>query len=135
MALRGDYLTIRVQQHSSGITNEIVAESTSVSIDLSAEALETTSQTSALNATFIGGKVSGTVSGDFLLASDGDQFTNLFAHMNAGQVLEIEAYRSSNQFLEGEGVLTSLNLSGGTSDSLTTGSYSIQLSGDMSYTP
>ena len=70
MALRGDYLTIRVQQHSSGTANEVVAESTSVSVDFSADALETTNQASGLNASFIGGKVSGTVSGDYLLASD-----------------------------------------------------------------
>lgn len=131
MALRGDYLTVRVQQHSSGTVNEVIAESTSVNIDFSAEALETTSQTSALNASFIAGKVTCQISGDYLLASDGDQFTNLFTHMNAGDVLEIEVYRSSTQILAGDGVLTSLGLSGGNSDQLVTGSYSIQCSGDM----
>jgi len=131
MALRGDYLTVKVQQHSSGTTNEVIAESTSVSIDFSADALETTSQTSGLNASFIAGKVSCTLSGDFLLASDGEQFTNLFTHMNAGDILEIEVYRSTTKFLDGDGVLTSLNLGGGNSDQLVTGSYSIQCSGDM----
>jgi len=131
MALRGDYLTVKVQQHSSGTTNEVIAESTSVSIDLSADALETTSQTSGLNSSFIPGKVACTISGDFLLASDGDQFTNLFTHMNAGDILEIEVYRSTTKFLDGDGVLTSLNLGGGNSDQLVTGSYSIQCSGDM----
>ena len=131
MALRGDYLTVKVQQHSSGTTNEVIAESTSVSIDFSADALETTSQTSGLNSSFIPGKVACTISGDFLLASDGDQFTNLFAHMNAGDILEIEVYRSTTKFLDGDGVLTSLNLGGGNSDQLVTGSYSIQCSGDM----
>lgn len=133
MALRGDYLTIRVQQHSSGTVNEVIAESTSVNIDFSAEALETTNQSSGLNASFIGGKVSGTASGDYLLASDGDQFTNLFTHMNAGDVIEIAAYRGSTptKFLDGEGVITSLSLTGGLSDSLTTGAYTIQFSGNM----
>ena len=131
MALRGDYLTIKVQQHSSGTVNEVIAETTSVNIDFSAEALETTSQTSALNASFIAGKVTCVISGDYLLASSGDQFTNLFAHMNAGDTLEIEAYRSSTKFLDGDGVLTSLNLSGGNSDQLITGSFSIQCSGNM----
>jgi hypothetical protein len=131
MALRGDYLTVRVQQHSSGTTNEVIAESTSVSVDFSAEALETTSQTSGLNASYIGGKVNCVISGDYLLASDGEQFTRLFAHMNAGDVIEIDVYRSATKFLSGEGVFTSLNLSGGDSGVLVTGSYSIQCSGDM----
>jgi hypothetical protein len=95
MALRGDLLTLKVQQHASGTANEVIAESTSVSIDFSAEALETTSQSSALNATFQGGKVTGTVSGDYLLASDGDQFTNLFTHMNAGDEIDIDVQISA----------------------------------------
>ena len=131
MALRGDYLTIRVQQHSSGSVNEVIACSTSVSVDFSAEALETTCQTDGLNSTYIAGKVGCTISGDFLLASDGDQFTNLFTHMNAGDTLEIDVYRDSTMFLSGEGVLTGLSLSGGNSDSLLTGNYSIQCSGNM----
>lgn len=131
MALRGDYLTIKVQQHASGTVNEVIAESTSVSIDFSAEALPTTSQTSGLNASFIAGLVACTVSGDFLYASDGDQFNNLFAHMNAGVNIEVEAYRSAVKILDGSGVITSINLSGGNSDQLATGSYSIQCSGDM----
>ena len=130
MALRGDYLTIQVDQHSSATANAVVAETTSVSIDLSAEALETTSQTDALNASFIGGKVSGTVSGDYLLASTGVQFTNLFTKMNAGELIGVSIERSGTEFLDCFGIITSLNLGGGLSDSLTTGSYSIQLSGD-----
>lgn len=132
MALRGDYLTIRVQQHSSGTVNEVIAETTSVNIDFSAEALETTSQTSGLNASFIPGKVMCTISGEFLAASDNAQFTHLFAHMNAGDLLEIEVYRSSTKFLDGDAVLTSLTLSGGNSDQLVTGAYSFQCSGNMS---
>lgn len=130
MAILGYKLTLRVQQHSSGTVNEIIASSTDISLDLSAEALETTSQSSGLNAEYIGGKVSGTVSGSYLLASDGDQFTNLFNHMNAGDVLEVEIYRDSTKFIDCDGVITSLGLSGGNSDVLVTGSYTIQLSGD-----
>jgi hypothetical protein len=52
MALRGDLLVLKID-------DAVIAESTDVSLDLSAEALETTSQTSGLNATFIQGKVSG----------------------------------------------------------------------------
>ena len=131
MALRGDLLTLKVQQHSSGTANEVVAESTSVSIDFSAEALETTSQSDALNATFIAGKVSGTISGDYLLASDGDQFTNLFTHMNAGNVLEVDVQISASSFFTGDAILTSLSLGGGLSDSLATGSYSLQVTGGI----
>ena len=131
MALRGDYLTLKLQQHSSGVTNEVIAESTSISVDFTAEALETTSQTSGLNATNIQGKVSCVVTGDYLLAADGDQFTNLFTHMNAGNVLEVEVYRSAAKILDGDGVLTGLSLSGGISDVLSTGSYTLQCSGNM----
>ena len=131
MALRGDLLRLYADQHSSGTNNAIIAESTSVSIDFSAEALETTSQTSALNSTFIGGKVSGTVSGDYLLASAGTQFSNLFTKMNAGEVIGVSVKRNGTAFLDGEGVITSLSLGGGLSDSLATGGYTIQFSGDM----
>lgn len=131
MALRGDYIVLYVDQYSSGTANAIIAESTSVNIDLSAESLETTSQTSGLNATYIAGKVSGTVSGDYLLASTGTQFANLFAKMNAGEVIGVTVKRSGTSFLDADGVITSLSLTGGLSDSLSTGSFSIQFSGDM----
>jgi hypothetical protein len=129
MALRGDLLTVKVL-HTS--VEALIAETTSVNIDFSADALETTSQTDALNAAFIAGKVTCTISGDYLLAAAGTQFTNLFTHMNAGTLMEVTVYRSGTAFLEGDGVLTSLSLSGGNSDSLTTGSYSMQCSGNMS---
>ncbi len=128
MPLRGDLLKLKVL-HTS--VEALIAESTSVSIDFSAEALETTNQASALNASFIAGKVSGTCSGDYLLAAAGAQFTNLFTHMNAGTLIEVTVVRNGTNILEGDGVITSLNLGGGLSDSLVTGSYSIQFSGDM----
>lgn len=131
MALRGDKLTLRAQQHSSGTNDAIIAESTSVSIDFSAEFLPTTSQTDALNQTGIAGMVSGTASGDYLYASDGVQFTNFLNKMNAGEKISVEVYRDSTKILDGEGVFTNLNLGGGLSDSLVTGSYTIQFSGNM----
>lgn len=131
MGLRGDYITLKYE-HSSGVTDTIVAESTSVNIDLSGEALETTSQASALNATFIAGKVSGTASGDFLYASDGTNFSNLFTYMNAGTVIDVRVDRNGAMFLDGQGVITSLSTTGALSDALATGAYSIQFSGDMS---
>jgi len=131
MSLRGDYLVIQANLDGSGQTEEDIAETTSCSIDFSAEALETTSQDSGLNASFIGGKVSCTITGDFLLASSGTNFTNLFTVMNAGTTIYVRALRSGTEFLNGEGVITGLSLAGGNSDQLVTGSYSIQCSGNM----
>jgi predicted secreted protein len=131
MALRGDYLIIKTNVYGSGQVTKTIAETNSVTVDFSAEALETTSQTSALNATFIGGKVSCTVSGDYLYASDGTNFSELFTAVNAGTSLEVEVFRDTTAFLRGEGVITSLSLSGGNSDQLVTGSYSIQCSTNM----
>jgi hypothetical protein len=128
MAQRGDYLTLKVL-HTS--VEAIIAEATSVSVDFSAEALETTSQDDGLNASFIAGKVSCTISGDFLYASTGANFSNLFTHMNAGTLVEVTVYRDSTAILEGDGVITSLSLGGGNSDQLVTGAYSIQCSGNM----
>ena len=133
MALRGDLLTLKIDRDGSITAPHIVAESTSVSIDFSAEALETTSQASALNATYIGGKVSGTVSGDYLLASDGDQFTELFTVMNDGDKFDIDIQISASSYFTGEMVLTSLSLGGGLSDSLATGSYAGNITGAISF--
>jgi hypothetical protein len=130
MAILGDKLIVKVQQHSSGSVNESIAATTDVSVDFTAEALETTSQDDGLNATYIGGKVSGTATGSYLLASSGDQFTNLFNHMNAGDTIEVEVYRDSTKFVDCNGIITSLGLAGGTTDTLFTGSYTIQFSGN-----
>ena len=131
MALRGDLLTLKIDQDGSITAPHIIAESTSFNVDFSAEALETTSQASALNATYIGGKVSGTVSGDYLLASDGDQFTELFSTMNAGGKFDIDIFMNGSSYFTGEAILTSLSLGGGLSDSLVTGSYSMNITGTV----
>ena len=130
MAQRGDKIVIYVDQYSSGTANAIIAESTSANLDISIEALETTSQADGLNATYIGGKVSGTVSGDYLLATTGAQFANLFTKANAAEVIGVSVKRDGTAFIDCDGVITSLSLSGGLSDSLATGAYTIQLSGD-----
>lgn len=132
MALRGDLLVVKAGTIGSDIVPSIIAESTDCSISFSGEALETTSQTSALNASYIPGKVSCTISGSYLLASGGTQFATLFAYLNAGTSVEVRVIRNGTTFLDGQGVITGLELSGGLSDSLATGSYSIQCSGDMS---
>jgi hypothetical protein len=49
MSLLGNYLTIRVQQHASGTANEVVAESTSVDCQFTAEAMEKTAKSDALD--------------------------------------------------------------------------------------
>jgi len=50
--------------------------------------------------------------------------------MNAADVVEIEIYRDATKFIDCDGIITSLNLSGGNSDILVTGGYTIQLSGN-----
>ncbi len=127
MALLGNFLTIRLQQHSSGVATKVVAETTSVDAQFTAEALESTEQADALVARFEPGKTTINVSGDYLQASDGEQFELLFAHANAGDKIEVDLYRSGQVFLSTEGVFTSLNDSGGLSDSLVTGAYSMEL--------
>jgi len=129
MAMRGDYLTIRLQQHSSGTANAVIADTVSCSMDFSGEALDTTSQDDALIADFIAGKLSATVTGDYLLMSDATQFSNLFSHIWAGNTVEVELYQDSSSVLSCEGIITSLTLGGGNSDSLATGAYSMQVTG------
>ncbi len=135
MALRADYITLKTNAAlGSGQSEVVIAESTSVTVDFSAEALETTSQSSGLNASFIAGKVTGTASGDFLIASNAANLTGLFTQANAGTLIDVTVYSTSARIFEGEGVITSLSASGGNSDALATGSYSIQLSGNMGTT-
>lgn len=135
MALRGDYLVLMIDQHTSAAPS-VLAETTSVSVDFSAEALETTSQSSGLAASFIGGKVTGTASGDFLLATAGANFETLYDSMAAGTTFDFTLYfdQGSTKWMTGTAILTSLSLSGGNSDQLATGSYSLQLSGTLTTT-
>lgn len=131
MALRGDLLVIKAGTVGSDVAPQIIAESTDCTFTSAAEALETTSQTSGLNAAFIAGKVSATASGSFLVASGGANLTALFAYQNAGSLVEVRVELSGIPIFDGQGVITSLEAGGGLSDSLVTGSYSIQCSGDM----
>ncbi len=127
MALLGNYLTIRLQQHSSGVATKVVAETTSVDAQFTAEALESTEQADALVSRFEPGKTTINVSGDYLLASDGEQFDLLFAHANSGDKIEVDIYRSSTLVISTEGVFTSLTEAGPNSDALVTGAYSMEL--------
>lgn len=129
--LRGDYLALRCQQHSSGVTNAVIADSTSVSVSFSADEIETTSQTDGLIYSGMAGKVKGTVSGDYLLATTGDQFTVLLAKMQAGETIEVEVWRSGSKWLSGDGFLTGLDMTGGLADSPATGSYSMTFTGTV----
>ena len=127
MALRGDLLVIK----AATSTAVIIAESTDCTVSTSGEALETTSQTSVLNASFIAGKVNQTVSGSFLIASNALNLTTLFGYMNAGTTVLVAVEVSGTPIFDGEGVITSLEASGSLSDALATGSYSIQCSTNM----
>ena len=134
MSLRGDYLLIKADLFSSGVNPGFIAESTSVSVDFSAEALETTTQTSGLNASYMGGKVTGTISGDFLLASSGDNFELLFKnYMDEGASFDVEVHKSGSAWFTTDAVFTSLSLSGGNSDQLVTGSYSMNITGAITF--
>jgi len=131
MALRGDLLIIKAGTVGSDIVPAIIAESTDCTITTNAEALETTSQTSGLNAAFISGKVTATSSGSFLVASGAANLAALFFYQNAGSLIEVQVLVSGTPIYDGQGVITSLEASGGLSDALATGSYSIQCTGDM----
>lgn len=131
MALRGDRLVVKAGSVGSSPSNGIIAESTDCTFSISAEALESTSQSSGLNASYIPGKVSATVSGSFLLAATATNLTALFTYVNAGTAVEVSIEVDGTVTFDGDGVITSLETSGGLSDSLATGSYSIQCTGDM----
>ena len=131
MAERGDLLVIKAGTVGSDIVPTIIAESTDCTISFSAESLESTSQTSGLNAAFIAGKVSAVASGSYLLAAAAANLTALFAYQNAGTLVEVRVENNSTVIFDGQGVITSLEASGGLSDALATGSYSIQCTGDM----
>jgi len=129
--LRGDLLVLKVQHHSSGSVNEIIAGTTSFNFDSSAEFLETTDQADGLNTAGIGGKVTRTISGDYFATSTLDNFTNLYAHQAAGTVIEWAVTNDGAAYMSGEAVITSLGLSAGTSADLVTGSYSLAVTGTV----
>jgi hypothetical protein len=115
---RGDKLIIKMQQNSSGTVNKAIAATTSVNWDMTAEALDATSQDSGEFGEFVGGKFSGTATGDYLTASDGEQYTNLYAYAQEGTAVEVELYRDTTLVISCQGVITSLSKSGALSDSL-----------------
>jgi len=129
--LRGDLLTLRVQHHSSGTVNEIIAGTTSFSFDSSSEFLETTDQADGLNTSGIAGKNTRTISGDYFATTTLDNFDNLYAHQAAGAVIEWAIYLNGSVHLNGEAVITSLGLSAGTSAELVTGSYTLNVTGTV----
>lgn len=126
-SIRGDKLTIRLQQNSSGTVNKVIAATTSCNVDMSADPLETTSKDDGIDATFMPGKLSGTASGDFLVASDGEQYTNLYTYAGAGDAIVWELYRDGTLYLYGTGYITSISQTGANSDALVTGAYSMDL--------
>ena len=111
MALASYYLTVRLQQHSSAIDDAVIAETTSVNATFTAEALEDTCQDDGLVSTFVVGKNKVTISGDYLLASDGDQFDYLLTHANSGDKISVGLYRDGDLILtSADGVFTSISL-------------------------
>ena len=132
--LRGDLLTIRTAEHSSGTFSAVIAGSTSFSFDSSAEFLETTDSDDGLNAAGIGGKVTRTISGDYLATTTLENFDGLYSKQAAGTTVDWEIYNSSTVVLSGSAVITSLSLSGGTSADLVTGSYTLSVTGTVTHT-
>ena len=131
MAQRGDYLVLKTLEGSGSVsTFTVIAETTSISVDISAEFLETTSQDTGLNEAGIGGKVSCTITGSYLKANTTGAFEQLFALMNAGTAVGYSIYSGSTpaKIFDGDAVITNLSLSGGNSDQLVTGSYTLKAS-------
>lgn len=131
MALSGYYLTIEIQQYSSGTASQVIAETTSINCTFNGDALETTVQSDALVSNHVGGKVNINVSGDWLVASDNEQFDALFAHADSGDIIDVVIYRNGTAFINAEGVLSSVSAVGANSDSLATGAYTMELSGSI----
>jgi hypothetical protein len=129
-SIRGDKLTIKLQQNSSGVVNKVIAATTSCNAEVSAEALDATSQDSGIYMETVAGKLTGTISGDYLTALDGEQYTNLYTHAGSGDTIEWELYRDGSLFLNGTGVISSISQTGGNSDTLTTGAYSMTVQAD-----
>lgn len=123
-------MILTLQDDRSGLAAAVVAETTSVTVDNAAEFLETTSQTSGLHTTGIGGKVTTTASGDFLVASDAANWDALFAIINAGTQVEFQMYINSVLKIDCDCVITNLSSTGGNSDTLTTGAWTATLSGN-----
>jgi hypothetical protein len=133
MAIRGDYLVLQLEQDTSTRAPGVLADTTSVNVDFTAEALETTSQDSGLAYSGIPGKVTATASGDFLIAASAANFDNLHAYMAAGTVFDFELFvdGGTTKYMSGDCFLTGLTMAGGNSDQLATGSYSLQLTGTI----
>jgi hypothetical protein len=118
MSIPGSYLVLEVDE-------EIIAETTDVSLKIVSKALDTTSKDSGLNAEYIGGKVMIAIAGGYLLASSGANWEALFDYMHGGTSMTVEFYRDGVYFFNGAGYLKKLSLTGANSDSLTTGVYGI----------
>ena len=130
--LRGDLLVLKTQKDGSGqATYTTIAGTTSFSFDSSAEFLETTDQTDGLNTSGIAGKVTRTISGDYFAATDLDSFTDLYAYQAAGSIVPWQVLNDGVEVMSGDAVITSLNISGGTSADLVTGSYSLAVTGTV----
>lgn len=137
MALRGDYLRIYVEQFSSATAPTILADTTDVNIDFSAESVETTTQDSALAYSGIAGKHSGTISGSMLVSPSGTTFATLYSHMTAGDTIDVEVYDyvggAATKYFSASGHFTSLTAAAGDSTTVVTGSYAIQLTGAITF--
>jgi len=134
--LRGDLLVIKFEEHSSGVAAAVISGTTSWSFDSSSEALETTDSDDGLNAAFMQGKVTRTISGDYMVATDLENWKGLDAKQAAAENVSWEIFNKTTgsevSVMSGTGVITTLNLSGGTAADLTTGSWAMNVTGPVS---
>jgi len=129
---RGDLLVLYADVHSSGTVEEMIAGTTSYTFSSEAAWLETTDQSDGLNTNGITGKMNRTISGNYILATDADNFNTLYEHQSGGLTVTWTIKANGTTILSGSAKITSLDFTAGTSAELCTGSYSLQVIGTVS---
>ena len=119
MAALGTYLTLELD-------GDVIAETTELSIKIEADALESTTKDSGINATFIAGKYKAGLAGTFLLATNGANFDTLYTLINTATSMDVVVYYNGSAILNGTGIMKQLSETGANSDTLVTGKYGIR---------
>lgn len=114
------------------INNQLVASSTSASLDLSVATRETTTKDDAGKSAFEPTKFSGTASGDFLITEDSGNYNTLFSLLYTRQKFtwKYGTAVSGDQVRFGTGFFTSLKHSSPQNDNVS-GNFSIQITGQV----
>jgi hypothetical protein len=117
--LRADKMTIEVD----GAT---IAATTSVGLKWNAEALDTTVKEDGIYSTFMAGNIKAWIRGKYLLSNSDAQYSALSQKLRDRSEVVVSVYRDGEQILTGYGILVTLNLESGISNSLITGRYAIR---------